>query len=140
MLKKEVSWIQPPTSKGVVSNEIPTIGFQQLLEISRLQPEANIDEWSDIDRIDVRADKGIAKVRATSGWEVQVDTHTGEVLNVAFRRSDVIEKIHDGSYFSNTVKLFIFLPTGILLIVMWGTGIYLFFLPRIRKWKKARSS
>lgn len=136
MLKKEVSWIQPPTSKGVVSNEIPAIGFETMLEASRLHPKAQIEEWSDIDRIDVRAGKGIAKVRAQSGWEVQIDTRTGEVLKVAYRRSDIIERIHDGSYFSDGVKLFIFLPTGILLIVMWGTGIYLFLLPRVRKWKR----
>ena len=137
MLKKEVSWIQPPTSKGVVSNEIPAISFQSMLDTSSKYPEVQITEWSDIDRIDVRAGKGIAKVRAKSGWEVQLDTSTGDVLNVAYRRSDIIEQIHDGSYFSNSVKLFIFLPTGILLIIMWGTGIYLFLLPRVRKWQKA---
>ena len=137
MLKKEVSWIQPPTSKGSVSNQIPTIGFDGMLQQARLHPEAQITDWSDIDRIDLRVGKGIAKLRAKSGWEVQIDTSTGDVLNVAYRRSDIIEQIHDGSYFSDTVKLFVFLPTGILLIIMWGTGIYLFFLPRVRKWQKA---
>ena len=140
MLKKEVAWIQPPTAKGVVSNEIPAVGFESMLDQARKHPQAQISKWSDIDRIDLRVDKGIAKLRAHSGWEVQIDTSTGEVLNVAFRRSDIIEQIHDGSYFSDGVKLFVFLPTGILLIIMWGTGIYLFFLPRIRKWQKARKS
>lgn len=139
MLKKEVSWIQPPTSKGVVSDQIPLISFENMLDASRLHPEAQITEWFDIDRIDVRAGKGVAKVRGKSGWEVQIDTSTGDVLNVAYRRSDVIEQLHDGSYFSDGVKLFVFFPAGILLIIMWGTGIYLFLLPRIRKWKKALS-
>lgn len=137
MLKKEVNWIQPPTSKGVVSNEIPAISFETMLNVSRLHSEAEISEWSDIDRIDVRAGKGIAKIRSHSGWEVQVDTNSGDVLNVAYRRSDTIEQIHDGSYFSDTVKYFVFLPTGFLLIVMWATGVYLFLLPRFRNWKKA---
>ena len=56
---------------------------------------------------------------------------------MAYRRSDLIEQIHDGSFFSDAVKLYVFLPTGILLILMWGTGIYLFLLPRFRK-KKVR--
>ena len=77
--------------------------------------------------------KGIAKLRGNSGWEVQVDTATGEVLRVAYRRSDLIEQIHDGSFFSDAVKLYVVLPTGILLILMWGTGISLFLLPRFRK-------
>ncbi|MEL7113797.1 MAG: PepSY-associated TM helix domain-containing protein [Pseudomonadota bacterium] len=136
MLKKEVAWIQPATERGIVSGELPAIGFDQMLEAARKHPEAQIENWTDIDRIDLRVGKGIAKLRAKSGWEVQVDTSSGEVLNVAYRRSDVIEQIHDGSFFSDAVKLYIFLPTGVLLILMWGTGLYLFLLPRFRKKKK----
>jgi len=140
MLKKEVAWIQPPTASGIVSDQVPEISFEQMVEAARLHPEAQISEWTDIDRIDLRVGKGIAKLRANSGWEVQVDTQSGEVLNVAYRRSDVIEQIHDGSFFSDAVKLYVFLPTGIVLILMWGTGLYLFFLPRFRKKKKTRPS
>jgi len=138
MLKKEVAWIQPPTSKGIATYEVPAIDFEQMLETSRQHPEAGVMQWSDIDRIDVRTGKGIAKVRSKSGWEVQIDTNTGEVHNVAFRRSDVIEQIHDGSYFSKTIKLFVFLPTGVILIIMWGTGLYMFLIPRIRHWRNRR--
>lgn len=139
MLKKEVAWIQPPTVSGVVSGEVPAISFDQMLEAARAHPEAQIEAWTDIDRIDLRVGKGIAKLRAESGWEVQVDTHSGEVLSVAYRRSDLIETIHDGSFFNDAVKLYVFLPTGMLLIVMWGTGLYLFLLPRFRKKRKRDS-
>lgn len=138
MLKKEITWIQPPTVSGVVSDQLPEVSFDQMLDAARAHPEAQIQTWSDIDRIDLRVGKGVAKLRAVSGWEVQVDTSTGEVLNVAYRRSDLIEQIHDGSFFSDAVKLYIFLPTGILLILMWGTGLYLFFLPRFRKKKRPK--
>ena len=136
MLKKEIAWIQPPSQSGVMAEKIPVISYEEMLTASQLHPEAQISKWSDIDRIDIRVDKGIAKIRAKSGWEVQVDTATGDVLNAAYRRSDLIETIHDGSFFADAVKLYIFLPTGILLILMWGTGIYLFLLPRFRKKKK----
>lgn len=139
MLKKEIDWIQPSTERGVVSEQMPAASFEQLLAAARQHPEAGIEEWSDIDRIDLRVDKGVAKLRAHSGWEVQVDTSTAEVLNVAYRRSDLIESIHDGSFFSDGVKLYLFLPVGVLLIVMWGTGIYLFLLPRMRRRKKRLS-
>ena len=140
MLKKQVDWIQPPTASGIVSEQLPEITFETLLEAASQPPEAQIEVWSDIDRIDLRVGKGVAKVRANSGWEVQIDTATGDVLNVAYRRSDIIEQIHDGSYFSDAVKLYIFLPTGVLLILMWGTGLYLFLLPRLRKKKSKRPS
>lgn len=136
MLKKEVAWIQPPTASGIVSDAVPEIDFDDMVAAAREVPEAQITTWTDIDRIDVRVGKGVAKLRAKSGWEVQVDTRSGEVLSTAYRRSDIIEQIHDGSYFSDTVKLFVFLPTGILLILMWGTGIYLFILPRLPRKKR----
>lgn len=137
MLKKEVEWIQPSTERGAVSDAIPAASFEALLAAAREHPEAGIKEWSDIDRIDLRVGKGIAKLRAKSGWEVQIDTSTAEVLKVAYRRSDVIESLHDGSFFSDAVKLYIFLPTGVLLLVMWGSGIYLFLLPRMAKARKS---
>lgn len=139
MLKKEIEWIQPGTMRGAVELQLPEASFDQMLAAARQHPEAGINEWSDIDRIDLRVDRGVAKLRANSGWEVQVDTKTAEVLQVAYRRSDLIETIHDGSFFADWVKLYIFLPTGILLIIMWGTGGYLFLLPRMTKAKKKRS-
>lgn len=139
MLKKEVEWIQPSTMSGALEGQLPEASFEQMLAAARAHPEAGIESWSDIDRIDLRVDKGIAKLRAHSGWEVQVDTQTAEVLQIAYRRSDLIETIHDGSFFADWVKLYIFLPTGILLIIMWGTGGYLFLLPRIAKARKNRS-
>jgi len=144
MLKKEIEWIQPGTERGVVEAQLPEATWEQMIASARQHPEAGIAEWEDIDRIDLRVGRGVAKLRANSGWEVQIDTKTAEVLKVAYRRSDLIESIHDGSFFSDEVKLFVFLPTGILLIVMWGTGIYLFLLPRLskrmRKKKKPRAA
>lgn len=136
MVKKDFAWIQPPSSKGAVIDELPAISFEDMLSAGQIDAAVGINAWSDIDRIDLRPGKGIAKIRAKSGWEVQLDTATGDVLNVAYRRSDMIEAIHDGSFFSKGVKRYIFLPTAILLIIMWATGIYLFFLPRLRKRRK----
>lgn len=138
MLKKEIEWIQPSTERGVVEEQLPQVSLEAMVDAARKHPEAGITQWSDIDRIDLRVGRGIAKLRANSGWEVQIDTHTGEVLKTAYRRSDVIEAIHDGSYFSDEVKLYIFLPAGLVLILMWGTGVYLFLLPRLAKTKKKK--
>ncbi len=140
MLKKEIDWIQPGTERGVAEAQLPEASFEAMLAAARQHPEAGIEQWSDIDRIDLRVDRGIAKLRANSGWEVQIDTKTSEVLHVAYRRSDLIESIHDGSFFSDEVKLYVFLPTGVLLLIMWGTGAYLFVLPRIAQARKKRRS
>ena len=125
--KKYVAWIQPVEQRGAGVN--PAISLPQILEICRTVPEAEIETWDDINRLDVRPSRGMLKVRANNNWEIQIDTETGAVLQTAFRRSDIIESIHDGSFFSDPVKTWIFLPAGLVLLLLWLTGIYLFVLP-----------
>jgi hypothetical protein len=46
--------------------------------------------------------------------------------------------IHDGSWFHESAKLWLFLPVGCTLLLLWLTGIYLFFLPIfVRRRQKA---
>jgi uncharacterized iron-regulated membrane protein len=135
-LKKDVAWVQPPTQIGVDSQ--PTISFDQILEVAKSVPKAEIDSWEDVDRLDVRPSKGIVKVRANSRWEIQIDTSTGKIHQVSYRRSDLIESIHDGSFFHDSAKLWVFLPTALVLALLWVTGIYLFVLPYWLKWKRRK--
>lgn len=132
--KKQSSWIQPPTQRGVSAT--PTVAFDQILAAARTVDEASIESWDDIDRLDVRPGKGIVKVRSNNRWEIQIDTQTGEVLHAAIRRSDLIESLHDGSFFGDGVKLGLFFPSAVALTVMWATGIYLFVLPYLAKRKR----
>ena len=127
LLKKDVGWIQPPSQKG--SSKELKLSFDQVLEIVSKVPDVNLQNWNDINRLDVRPKKGLIKVRGNNDWEVQIDSKTGEVLQVAERRSDFIESIHDGSFFHEYVKLGVFLPVAILLVSIWGTGLYMFLLP-----------
>jgi hypothetical protein len=72
---------------------------------------------------------------------VQVDTNTGSVLQVAYRRSDLIESIHDGSFFHDQAKLWVFLPTAIIVLGLWVTGMYLFILPlAVRRRQASRTA
>jgi uncharacterized iron-regulated membrane protein len=128
-LKKQVDWIQPPTQRG--SHRSPSISFPQVLETAMAVPQAEIRGWEDIDRVDVRPESGVLKVRAKNRWEIQIDAHSGEVLQVAYRRSDLLETIHDGSFFLADAKLWIFLPAALVLIGLWGTGLYLFAVPHL---------
>lgn len=135
-LKKESTWIQPPTAAGAGGD--PSLTFEEILEAARGVEEARVRTWEDVDRLDVRPAKGIVKVRAKSRWEVQVDTTTGKVVASAYRRSDLIEAIHDGSWFHERAKLWVFLPAGFVLLGLWGTGTYLWLLPYLARRKKGR--
>ena len=125
--KKPVDWIQPPEQMGRGGD--PSISFAQILDICRGVPEAEIRSWDDVDRVDVRPDLGMLKVRSRSRWEIQIDTSTGEVLQTAYRRSDFIENIHDGSILGPFGKWAVFLPAALLLLGLWITGLYLWILP-----------
>lgn len=138
MLKKEVSWIQPPTVSGV-SADIPTLGLPDLFAAAQSVDEASLRNWADLERVDIKPAKGVIKFVGENRWEVQVDTATGEVLQVAYRRSDLIESLHDGSFFADWTKLFLFLPSGVILLVLLGTGLYLFFLPHVKNYRKRRA-
>lgn len=138
MLKKDVSWIQPATQKGVVMRVAPEVSYSEMMAVARSVPEAEVRDWSDIARLDIQPAKGTAKLTSETGWELQIDTSSGDLLSSAYRRSDLIESLHDGSFFADWVKLYIFLPTGVILIIMWATGIYLFLLPRLAKRAKAQ--
>jgi hypothetical protein len=106
--------------------------------VAQSVPEANVRGWNSIDLLDVRPGKGIVKVRCKNRWEIQIDSDAGTVLQVAYRRSDLIESIHDGSFFHGSFKLWVFLPSAILLAVLSGTGLYLFLLPYLAKLKRKR--
>lgn len=136
-LKKELAWVQPPTAKGTTTEL--SLSFDQILQAAQSVPEAKIKSWDDIDRLDVRPGKGMVKVRCVNRWEIQLDAVTGDVLQLAYRRSDLIESIHDGSFFHDVAKLWLFLPSALVLLVLWLTGIYLFFLPYYARWKKRRA-
>ncbi|MFT7620750.1 MAG: putative iron-regulated membrane protein [Planctomycetota bacterium] len=128
-LKKQSSWIQPPTQKG--STSTVSGNFDDILQAARAGKHANISSWDDVDRLDVRPSKGIVKIKARNDWELQVDLETKEILQESYRRSDFIESLHDGSFFG--LKFWIFLPSAVILLVLWGTGLYLFFLPYIAR-------
>ena len=136
LTKKEFDFIQPPTTRG--ENTIPTIGFPQVLSVASTVEQAEISSWDDIDRLDVRPSKGIIKIRSQNSIEIQIDSVTGEVLQVAKRRSDFIESIHDGTFFQKNANLWLMLPVAITAITVAITGIIMFFIPYVRRRRRTK--
>lgn len=126
-VKKQSDWVQPREMRG--SAEEPSVDLGAILASAKSVPEAGIEGWGDIHRVDLRPSRGVAKVITRENWEVQVDIATGAVLHSAYRRSDLIESLHDGSFFGEWAKLGVFLPAGVLLASMWATGIWLWWMP-----------
>jgi uncharacterized iron-regulated membrane protein len=111
-VKKQVRWVQPAETRGTGGE--PALTLDQVLAIARTVPEAR------------------------NRYEIQVDLASGAVLQVAYRRSDLIESIHDGSFFHPAAKLGVFLPAGIILFLMLASGVYLFLQPILARRKRKR--
>ena len=137
-IKKQSTWVQPPTAKGTSPDAPPQVDWDRLLVSVKEVPEAKVESWSDIDRLDVRPNKGIVKLRCKNRWEIQCDLADGRVLSVNYRRSDLIESFHDGSFFTERAKRFVFLPNGLALLLLWASGLYLWWLPWGTRRKRKR--
>jgi uncharacterized iron-regulated membrane protein len=138
MLKKEVEWIQPSSISGTERQLIPMVSMQDLFSAAKSVEQAEFTVWGELERADLKPGKGIIKFVSATQWEVQVDTASAKVVKVAKRRSDIIESIHDGSYFADWMKLWLFLPVGLILFVLWLTGVYLFVLTEYKKAKQRK--
>jgi hypothetical protein len=119
-VKKQVPWVQPvgAADAGVHTGR----GMGRHPGRGAAVPQAGVQSGTDIDRVDVRPGKGILKVITKNRWELQIALGTGELLQTAYRRSDLIETLHDGSFFGDPAKLWIFLPSGIVLFDALADG------------------
>ena len=134
--KKHWSWVQPAEQRGTGS--VPVLDLEGILTAVKQVRDLEVRSWDDVNRLDVRPGRGVAKVWLNNGWEVQIDLGTGRVLQSAYRRSDLIEAIHDGSIFGGDwTKLGLFLPAGVVLLLLWLSGMWMWWVPFAAKRRRA---
>lgn len=133
LIKKDHEWIQPPTHKGVPGGVESFISNQDLFAIVLDQGHPDFKTIGDVDRVDFRPGKCVFKVRSVRNLgEIQVDAVSGAVLGTAVRNSDLIESLHDGSFFGDWAHDWLMPATSISLVLLIGTGLYLWLQPKYR--------
>ncbi len=137
-LKKDVAALQPPTQDGTQPGDLSR-PVADLVAAVRTVPRHREADWRDVDRIDIRPSDGVAKVILHDRIEVQVDLATGKALQVGYRTSDWLETIHDFSFLGGWAKYVFSFGSGLVLLLMAGTGVYLFLLPMLAKRRKRRN-
>jgi uncharacterized iron-regulated membrane protein len=143
--KKEFGLI-PKTQTTKVENPENWIPLEKMMEIGQSFVRDSLQKSDLIDRVDVRPDKGIAKIVFKRHFtEIQVDGYSGEILSVSQRNSDLIEKIHDGSILdflmvsdAEISKITYSTMTSIVLLLLCITGFFLWYLPKMIKKLKRR--
>lgn len=95
---------------------------------------------AEVDRIDIRKDKGMVKFTFKDHFTgLQLDGKSGKLLFIEQRRADYIEKIHDGSIvdyylgWDGYFKLFYTLIMGLALIIFTITGFWLWYGPKMMR-------
>jgi uncharacterized iron-regulated membrane protein len=139
LIKKKVDWIQPPTQKGAPGELAELLTIEEVFAVVFAQEHPAFASLDDIDRIDFRPGKRVHKVRSNHDqWEIQVDAVSGEVLSVKRRMSDLLENLHDGSFFGDWVHAWVMpvVTCGLLLLVF--SGLWLWIEPSVRKRRRKR--
>lgn len=139
LIKKRVVWIQPPTMDGGEGGIESFITNQELFEIVFSQDHPDFKTLTDIDRVDLRPNNNIFKVRSEHNHsELQISAVTGEVLNSSWRPSDLIEQIHDGSFLSDWIHDWVMPVVSFALLFMVFSGLWLWIEPGIRKRRRKK--
>lgn len=141
---KKINGLLPESQKGTSVQPSEWVSLDSLAKTARFHAQNALELESEIDRMDVRPDKGMVKVRFTKHFtEIQLDLKTAKILSVSTRNSDIIEKIHDGSiidYFfgtsNNKIKLTYTTLGSLMLLLLSFSGFWLWYNPkRIRRQK-----
>ncbi len=143
-LKKQTGLL-PPTLKGTGTNAEKWLSIDSIQSVAVRYASQTLQKSTAIDRIDIRPAKGTAKiVFAKHFTELQIDCTTGAVLSVETRRSDIIEKIHDGSVVdflvgtdNDPIKVVYTFCTSTGLILLSLSGFWLWYNPKRMKQRKA---
>ncbi len=137
---KKQTGLLAPTQKGISSD------LGNWLPIDSLQKKANRflrdsvpgNLSASIDRIDIRPDKGVVKFIYKDHFNgLQLDGATGELLSIEKRKSDFIEKLHDGSMLDkifgtggDPVKVSYTVIMGLSLLLLVLSGFWLWYGPK----------
>lgn len=144
---KKQTGLLAPTQKGTtadLSQWLPTDSLEKMAR-QYLHDSVSAGLNTELDRIDIRPQKGIAKfVYLNHYWGLQLDCATGKLLSIEKRSSDFIEDLHDGSIVDDLIgtsdeqiKVGYTLIMGLSLLMLILSGLWLWYGPRrIRKMKR----
>jgi uncharacterized iron-regulated membrane protein len=134
IFSKELS-LSPKTEKGVKAEFNQSLDMQKIIDSALALKNDELKSAKDIRRIEFYPENNMYKVRSKKGFEVQVDMSTGEVLSSGKYASTTISSLHTGYYFGSWFARYVVAASAIALAIASLTGIYLFFLPVIKKRK-----
>jgi len=138
--KGSLPWVRPPEAKGAEITAVEeVIGLSAVVSIAIAVGNPEIASFDAIGRIDYRPSRNVFKVLSKNlRHEIQVCGKTGKVLQVAYRSDQLVEDIHDLSFFAAWLHTYWLPVVAALLAVLAISGTCIFFVPVLRKRAHAR--
>lgn len=134
-LKSIVPAIKAPTQKGAKIDSPRDLVHPHVVMTSAFGvglPE--LAEPKHIDRLELHNSKNIYKVTSKEGYhEVQIDGATGKVLSVSKRNDQLLENIHDLSFFNESFRVYILPIVALMLFILGVSGLVIYFTPIFRR-------
>ena len=135
--KKDWEWIQPPVTVGEPG---PASSLKPLQDVYAAVFALGLPEFrdeADVARIDFRPSQGVHKVTSKRGnLEVQVCATTLRTSEPRHRASDLLEQIHDGSWFGSAMHAFVSPAAALALLFLSLSGYWMWLWP---KWQRRKS-
>ncbi len=138
--KNSNGYLHPVSYEGTTTDLSKWLPLDSLnaIAVSTLHETGRKGLSAELDRIDIRPDKGMVKFVFAHHYNgIQLDGATGKVLYIENRRSDLVEDIHDMSVIDRLLgidgevfKLIYTTFTGLSLLVFTVTGIWLRYRPK----------
>jgi uncharacterized iron-regulated membrane protein len=137
--KNSAGYIMAKSFSGTSSDfsDWLTVDSLYILATGYLRDSVDAGLSNALDRMDIRKEKGMVKFIFSEHFTgLQLDGATGRLLHVEQRRSDFIEKIHDGSIVDHYLgtngyfKLFYTSLMGLALLLFTVTGFWLWYGPK----------
>jgi uncharacterized iron-regulated membrane protein len=139
LLKKEYAWIQPPTQVGTAGTLESFLTLEEAWQRVLATKHPDFRTFADLDRIDVRPDKRVYKVRSKHNHtEIQLDAINGEILSSATRRSDFLEELHDGSWFAKPIHDYLMPIVAICVVFLVCSGLGIWLTPILKRRRNKR--
>lgn len=122
-LRSKIEWIQPSPVAVTLEEGKPFLRIEEVLAKFPDQVEG----------LGLRPGKGGFSLRLKNGNDVQVHPQTGEILKDSPRRSTLLIKIHEGSWMGPVGSLGIHFVSGLILVFLVISGIFIFPWKRRKK-------
>lgn len=139
-MKDRFAFMRPPVQEAVPLDRAEDIlPVAEILRIAFNAGHPELSEVKEVDRVDYRPKDNVFKVVSKDGYrEIQVDGSKGTIVSNAFRNDQLMEDIHDMSFFADAAHGYLLPTVAVFLCLLSITGVIIFLTPIVRRWKFKR--